>query len=151
MTPEETSSLFPPLSNEFESVHISGAARVNGRELVKALINAAKKHGAIFVRGSAELMHSTNEITGVSVGNKQYSADKVVITAGAWAGELLAPLGINLQVKGQKAQIVHLQLEDEKIQKNGLLSCRLQINIYWHLIMAESLLVRRMKMTWNTI
>ena len=116
MTPEETSSLFPPLSNEFGSVHISGAARVNGRELVKALINAAKKHGAIFVRGSAELMHSTNEITGVNVGNKQYRADKVLITAGAWAGELLAPLGINLQVKGQKAQIVHLQLDDKNTE-----------------------------------
>ena len=114
MTPEETSSIFPPLSKEFGSVHISGAARVNGRELVKALINAAKKHGALFVRGSAELMYSYNKVTGVSVGNKQYHADKVLITAGCWAGELLAPIGINLQVKGQKAQIVHLQIEDNQ-------------------------------------
>ena len=113
LTSEETSALFPPLSNEFGSVQISGAARVNGRELVNALLNAAKKHGAIFVSGSAKLSHSNNEITGVSVGNEQYSADKVLITAGAWADELLSPLGINLQVKGQKAQIVHLQLDDK--------------------------------------
>ena len=116
LTSEETSSLFPPLSNEFGSIHISGAARVNGRELVNALLNAAKKHGAIIVNGSAKLLHSKNEITGVSVGDEQYSADKVLIAAGAWAGELLAPLGINLQVKGQKAQIVHLQLDDENTE-----------------------------------
>ena len=116
MTSEETSSLFPPLSDEYGSVHISGAARVNGRELVKALTNAAKKHGVIFVRGSAELMHSNNEITGVSVGIKEYHAEKVLITAGAWAGELVAPLGINLQVKGQKAQIAHLQLDDQNTE-----------------------------------
>jgi D-amino-acid dehydrogenase len=113
LTSQETIALFPPLSNEFESIQISGAARVNGRELVTALLNAAKRHGAIIVNGSAKLLHSNTEVTGVSVGNEQHSADKVLVTAGAWAGELLAPLGINLQVKGQKAQIAHLQLDDK--------------------------------------
>ncbi|WP_172369458.1 NAD(P)/FAD-dependent oxidoreductase [Sporosarcina jiandibaonis] len=116
LMPEETHALFPPLSNEFRAVQISGAARVNGRELVNALLNAAKKHGAIVLRGSAALTHSNKEITGVSVGNKKYSADKVIVAAGAWAGELLSPLGIKLQVKGQKAQIVHLRLEDKNTE-----------------------------------
>ncbi|MBO1913219.1 FAD-binding oxidoreductase, partial [Microvirga sp. 3-52] len=91
LTSLETSALFPPLSNEFESIQISGAARVNGRELVNALINAAKRLGANFINGSAELLHSNNEVTGVRVGNEEYHADKVLVTAGAWAGELLAP------------------------------------------------------------
>ncbi|MBO1913914.1 FAD-dependent oxidoreductase, partial [Microvirga sp. 3-52] len=50
------------------------------------------------------------------VGNEEYHADKVLVTAGAWAGELLAPLGINLQVKGQKAQIAHLQLDNNSTE-----------------------------------
>ncbi|WP_210469250.1 FAD-binding oxidoreductase [Sporosarcina sp. 6E9] len=116
LTSLETSALFPPLSNEFESIQISGAARVNGRELVNALINAAKRLGANFINGSAELLHSNNEVTGVRVGNEEYHADKVLVTAGAWAGELLAPLGINLQVKGQKAQIAHLQLDNNSTE-----------------------------------
>ena len=111
LTSEETTKQFPPLSGDYESVHISGAARVNGRALRNSLMNAAKKHGAIFVNGSAELDHQDNKVTGVLVGDKRYVADCVIVTAGAWAAELLAPLGIQLQISGQKAQIVHLQLE----------------------------------------
>lgn len=112
MTAPETTSLFPPLSDEFESVHISGAARVNGRALRKALINAAKKHGATFINGSAEIKYSNSSITGVLVGNKHYAADCVIVTAGAWADQLLSPLGIDLKLNAQKAQIIHLQMEN---------------------------------------
>ena len=44
--------------------------------------------------------------------DRQIFADKVIITAGAWAAELVEPLGIHLQISAQKAQIVHLQLEN---------------------------------------
>lgn len=108
----ETSELFPPLSREFESIQISGAARVNGRALREALIGAAKKHGAVFVHGSAKLISTDNVVTEVQVEDRQFSADKIIITAGAWAAELLVPLGIHLQVSAQKAQIVHLQLDN---------------------------------------
>lgn len=113
LTVEETAKRFPPLGETFEAVHVSGGARVNGRALRDALITGAKKYGAHVVEGSAELIFSEElEVTGVKVGDKQYNADVVLVTAGAWAAELLKPLGILLQVSGQKAQIVHLQLED---------------------------------------
>ncbi|KAB7707589.1 FAD-dependent oxidoreductase [Bacillus aerolatus] len=117
LTPAETSALFPPLCKDYGSVHINGAARVNGRALRQALVNAAKKHGAAFIHGSAELEHTDNQVTAVRVGDQQYAADYVIVTAGAWADELLAPLGLNLQLTSQKAQIVHLQLENTQTGK----------------------------------
>ncbi|WP_438312037.1 NAD(P)/FAD-dependent oxidoreductase [Sporosarcina sp. FA9] len=113
----ETSALFPPISIEFESVYISGAARVNGRALRQALVNAAEKHGALFVKGSAELEYEDSIVTGVRLGNQFYPADCVLVTAGAWASELMEPLGINLKVSGQKAQIVHLQLSNKMTEE----------------------------------
>lgn len=113
LTAEETVAQFPPLSSNFSAVHISGAARVDGRALRQALINAAKKHGAQFINGSAKLLYESNKITGVQVGEARYASECVLVTAGAWASELLAPLGIDLKVVGQKAQIIHLQLENE--------------------------------------
>ncbi|WP_318617194.1 FAD-binding oxidoreductase [Sporosarcina sp. YIM B06819] len=107
----DTSALFPPLSPDYESVHISGAARVNGRALREALVNGATKHGAKFIHGSAALISINNQVIGVQVEEQSFSADTVLITAGAWAAELLAPLSIDLQVSAQKAQIVHLHLE----------------------------------------
>jgi len=112
MTPAETSAIFPPLNDEFGSIHISGAARVNGRALRQSLINAAKKHGAKFIQGSAEIEYEENQVTGVKVGDKSYEADCVMVTAGAWADQLLSPLGLHLKLTAQKAQIVHLQLEN---------------------------------------
>lgn len=116
LSAQNTSAMFPPLSEQYESVYISGAARVNGRAIRDAMINAAIKHGADIVHGSAQLLHEEGQVTGVTVGDKLYDADKVLITAGAWAAELLAPLGIKLKVVPQKAQIVHLQLENTKTE-----------------------------------
>lgn len=108
----ETKKLFPALSEEYSSVHISGAARVNGRLLRNALISAAKKHGATFLKGDAVLVREGNHITGVKVNDETILAEKVIVTAGAWANEILNPLGINFLVTFQKGQIVHLQMEN---------------------------------------
>lgn len=109
---EKTVALFPSLSPDYAAVHVSGAARVNGRALRDALTHAAKKYGATFIHGSAKLLAAQTAITGVLVEGQPYHADKVILAAGAWAPELLAPLGIDLQVTAQKAQIVHLRFEE---------------------------------------
>ncbi|TWI58162.1 NAD(P)/FAD-dependent oxidoreductase [Halalkalibacter nanhaiisediminis] len=112
LSPAETQALFPPLAEEYGSVHVSGGARVNGRALRLALINAAKRNGATYIQASAELTYSGNHVTGVKTDGKTTLADQVIVTAGAWAKELLQPLGINFLIEPQKAQIVHLELPE---------------------------------------
>lgn len=112
LTEEETHQQFPLLDEKFRSVHVSGAARVDGRALRDALINGAKKHGATFIEGSASLLFDGVTITGVQVGDETIKANTVIVTAGAWAADFVEPLGIQLQIGGQKAQIAHLQIEE---------------------------------------
>lgn len=112
LSSDETKKLFPPLSEEYSAVHISGAARVNGRALRQALVNAAKKHGAVYIKGNASLVHENNRIIGIEVEGETLTADQVIVTAGAWANELLQPLGVNFLVTFQKAQIVHLHMPE---------------------------------------
>ncbi|TDL35282.1 FAD-binding oxidoreductase [Jeotgalibacillus sp. S-D1] len=114
LTQEETQNLFPVLSNEYSALHISGGARVDGSALCSALISAAKKHGAELRFGNASLLTENNQITGVRVHDEELFADKVILTAGAWASELLIPLGINFLITSQKAQIIHLKIDDLK-------------------------------------
>jgi len=114
LTQSETKTSFSPLSEDYSSVHVSGAARVNGRALRQALVDGAKKHGATFIFGSARIEQTNLKVAGVQVNDVYYSADCVIVTAGAWAEELLTPLGLNLQLTAQKAQIVHLQLENKE-------------------------------------
>ncbi|KHF40190.1 NAD(P)/FAD-dependent oxidoreductase [Halalkalibacter okhensis] len=117
LTPAETKALFPPLADEYGSVHVSGAARVNGRALCNALINAAKKRGATYIKGDAKLIHKGSHVIGVEVNDKSYYADQVIVTTGAWANELCKPLGIDFLIEPQKAQIVHLELPETNTDK----------------------------------
>ncbi|WP_138417553.1 NAD(P)/FAD-dependent oxidoreductase [Aquibacillus sediminis] len=110
LSAEETRQIFPPLSDRFGAVHISGGARVNGSAVRDALIRAAKKVGMKFVHGSASLIYQGSTVNGVLVNGSTIPADRVISTGGAWDNELLKPLGLNYQVAPQKAQIVHLQM-----------------------------------------
>jgi D-amino-acid dehydrogenase len=91
LTPEETFSRFPLLDKEYAGVFVSGAARVDGQALRQALVRAAVKNGAKFIKGSAELDYNGQYVSGVKVGEETIAADKVIIAAGAWADELLSP------------------------------------------------------------
>jgi D-amino-acid dehydrogenase len=112
LSSSETKKRFPPLSETWGSVYVSGGARVNGRALRKALINAAIKNGAVFLKGDAQIVWKENKVNGIKLGDKILLADQVIDTTGAWSKELLQPLGVDFQVRPQKAQIVHLQLPD---------------------------------------
>ncbi len=107
---EETNALFPPLDPAYQALHISGAARVNGRALRNALLESAKSRGAQFIQGNASLIYQGTMITGVEVDGKALHADTVIAASGAWMHELIAPLGVQFRVRPQKAQIIHLQL-----------------------------------------
>ncbi|ARP42381.1 putative D-amino acid oxidase [Geobacillus thermodenitrificans] len=109
LDPKEAKELFPLLADGYQAIYVSGGARVNGRALRTALLNAAQKLGAIHVRGNARLLHQGTRIIGVEADGTTYAAEAVIITAGAWAGELLRPLGIELLVTPQKGQLIHLE------------------------------------------
>lgn len=101
---------FPPLDEGYAGVHVSGAARVNGLEVRDALIRAGKKLGVEFIDGSAELLYEGNRVYGASVDGVAYEADQVIAANGAWAKELLDPLGLQVDAGPQKALIAHLDV-----------------------------------------
>ncbi|SDH78235.1 D-amino-acid dehydrogenase [Alteribacillus persepolensis] len=104
---------FPLLNERLESIFISGGARVDGKQLRDAINRAAQKHGAVFVQGEAELLVKKEQLTGASVNGQEFSADSVLIAAGAWAPSLLKPLGLECKLEPQRGQIAHIKLQDE--------------------------------------
>ncbi|CDQ40861.1 NAD(P)/FAD-dependent oxidoreductase [Virgibacillus salexigens] len=108
LDPEQTKRKFRLLDNNYSSVYVSGAARVNGQKLRDALLNGAQKHGAVFINGSAELNVAGHKVIGAIVDNQKLPADSVIAATGAWMPELLKPLGIKFQVEAQRAQILHV-------------------------------------------
>ncbi|MBD7907034.1 NAD(P)/FAD-dependent oxidoreductase [Sporosarcina gallistercoris] len=112
LTQAQTKQYYPPIAEGFQSIYISGAARVDGRQLQQALIRSAKHFGAVFLEGSAELHKDTNGSIQVVCNGQIHDADKIILTTGAWP-PVFGPLSIRLNVRGQKAQIVHMDPLDE--------------------------------------
>nr|WP_294508312.1 FAD-dependent oxidoreductase [uncultured Rhodopila sp.] len=111
LTPQQARARFPPLRADLGAVFVGGGARVDGRRLAAALLTAAQHHGATVVQGHAAVVTRSGRAVGARVGNEIFPADTVVVTAGAWAAEVLRPLGADLSVLPQRGQIVHLDLE----------------------------------------
>lgn len=114
LSEHETKARFPLLEAGYQSLHIGGAARIDGRALRDALIRSAQRKGAVVVNGDASLIYEDNRVTGVRVGEKSYAGDGVIICAGAWADALFEPLGLRFLVRFQKAQIMHLRVEGDQ-------------------------------------
>ncbi|MFD2630128.1 NAD(P)/FAD-dependent oxidoreductase [Oceanobacillus kapialis] len=110
LSEEETRERFPLIAEGYGAVHVSGAARVDGRKLRDALISGARKLGAQVVKGDTRLLASDGKVTGVQVESQVYEADTVIAATGAWMGELMKPLGISFDIKPQRAQIMHIQV-----------------------------------------
>jgi D-amino-acid dehydrogenase len=110
LSSREARNRFPPLRADLSAVHIANGARVDGRLMAAGLMNAALRLGARPIAAEAALASHAGRVTGITLPGETIAADAVVVTAGAWAPALLAPLGIALPIEPQRGQIVHLRL-----------------------------------------
>lgn len=111
-------SLFPLLGPAvLGAVHCAGAARIDGRRLLAALRARSLAAGAELRRGSAEIAESSGRVTGVVLDGETIGADAVVVAGGAWSSQALAPLGVELPVRPQRGQLVHLELSGQATGK----------------------------------
>ncbi|GKV65618.1 MULTISPECIES: NAD(P)/FAD-dependent oxidoreductase [Sporosarcina] len=117
LSAEQMKARFPLLSESYQAVWISGAAKVDGEALRNALESAAVRQGVKLVKGSAHPFVQNGRVAGVIVDGELIEGDKFIVAAGAWANEFTEPLGKKLQISGQKAQILHLQADEAETEK----------------------------------
>jgi len=110
LSPPEVRSLFPPIHPEAHALHVAGSARVNGRAIRGSLQRALEKRGGKVIRDQAALACESGAVRGVVVAGQKIAADVVVVAAGAWTREALAPAGLNVPVYPQRGQILHLDM-----------------------------------------
>lgn len=110
---QQVRDLFPAVRPEIpRAIHIPGAARVDGARVRDAMLGGAALKGVRRVNGPATLIVEDGAVRGVTVDGERIEADGIVLAAGAWTNELIAPLGVALPVAPQKGQILHITLGD---------------------------------------
>ena len=117
ITPEEASSLFPPLGPVHRVLHAPGSARVDGRGMAAALRaggggpwRARSSQGAAHgVVAGAEPARHGRHVDAVEVeGHQNVACGAVAVAGGAWTAAAGEWLGTRLPVGPTKGQIVHL-------------------------------------------
>ena len=100
----------PVLGSSFSSaVYMAGVANVRNPRLLKSLKAALQALPNVILKEHCEISGFIREgtcVTGVHTAQGAIRADEVVLTAGAWSGDLLRPVGFELPVEPVKGQMI---------------------------------------------
>lgn len=91
------------------AVYMSGVANVRNPRLARSLREALVRMPNVSVREQVEVtgfLQTGEQVQGVRTVQGDFTADSVVLAAGAWSGELLAKLGLELPVEPVKGQMI---------------------------------------------
>lgn len=107
----EAREMFPLLADSARALHNPDAARIDGRLLARALLEAGERRGLERRTASADsLILEGSRAAGVLSGGGRISAGSVVIAGGAWSRRFSDQLGLDIPVAPQRGQIIHLDL-----------------------------------------
>lgn len=111
VSPDQAQRLFPPLAPARRALYYRGSARVDGRMLTAALLNAADSHNLEQKDAEVErLLIEEERVMGVVADGETFRAGKVIIAGGAWSQRFGDQLGVQIPVAPQRGQIIHLDL-----------------------------------------
>ncbi|KXT79135.1 NAD(P)/FAD-dependent oxidoreductase [Streptococcus sp. DD13] len=99
----QVSKRFPGLEGFDHLLYASGGARVEGSLLTETLLKASQ------VQVHSELVSLEREGSGYQIAGQHF--DCVILATGAWLGQLLTPLGYQVDVRPQKGQLRDYQFE----------------------------------------
>ncbi|MDE1549450.1 NAD(P)/FAD-dependent oxidoreductase [Jeotgalibaca caeni] len=98
----------PTLQTQEHALHVSGGARVDGSELVRSLLTYVTKNGGTVRQEAVTLTEQSTIQTSI----EELHFDTIILAVGAWLPQLLKPLGWEVDIRGQKGQLVVLQTDD---------------------------------------
>jgi len=107
----ELASMEPRVSTEaLGAVYVQGTADLEPYRLALALAQAAERLGATIRHGTARgLRRKGDKVTGVVLGDGEIDCDAVVLAMGPWSGLATEWLGVPIDVRPLKGQIIRLR------------------------------------------
>lgn len=117
--PTKVRELQPGLSSKAPALWLPDVAQVRNPRLLQALrVDLVQRQvGLIENQAVTELIVEKGRVTGVKAGAHLLQGGATVITAGAWSGELMAELGVRVDVRPVKGQMLLLRGEPGRLER----------------------------------
>ena len=109
LSADEARELEPAVSDStVRGIFLPEEHQVENRLLMDALAILIKRDGVEVIEGTPVTAISTNNdrVTGVESHNEKLASGEVIVAAGTWSGDLLEPIGLNIQVTPARGQMV---------------------------------------------
>ena len=113
LSPKEIKAKFPLYGLEESALLASGGARVDGSLLTKKLIDQAVSNGAHHYSEKVTLSHPNPTEYVISSMTQTKTYDTAILAVGAWLPGLLDPLGLEVDIRPQKGQLIQLHLQKD--------------------------------------
>lgn len=120
LTPQQTRELEPGLAGPFHvAYHVPDMAQVRNPRHLKALAAACARRQVRLITSSptSGFDVEADRVLGVRTLDRFFPADTTVVTAGAWSGGVLQPLGVALPVKPIRGQIALLATDPPLLRR----------------------------------
>lgn len=108
---QQVQKQFPYINHSSEALWMPEIAQIRNPRLVKALVAFLRQRVDLREETQVRLCIDDNQVTGVEGNGNTYRSPIVVLCTGAWTGELLKTLGVNLAVKPIRGQMILYQMQ----------------------------------------
>ena len=115
LTPAELAQRFPQfqLSEDMMAIYHAEAGYLAAATCVLTLIQQAQQHGADIQTGAhVQQIDIEGDSVVVRTADQTYSAARLVVTAGSWAGKVLGQLDLTLPLRPTRQQVIFFQTQD---------------------------------------
>lgn len=109
LSPSYQQATFPQWQYDADVIETDGGAVVDGQTLCTDLITAGQKHGLQVKHLKVSLDFLEGEK--ILVNEDQESYDIAILANGAWLGQVLEPLGYEVDVRPQKGQLAVIETD----------------------------------------
>lgn len=102
-------ALIPNMTMEDDALFITGGAKVDGAGLIQLLLSLVEKQNQLLIKKKVQSISFKKTHWEINDGSSIYEFDQLILSSGAWIGELLTPLNFDVDVRPQKGQLIELE------------------------------------------